>query len=530
MNPILKTALFILFIFAFAACNLTPTPEPATPTPIVDEIPAEETLAQFVDQLTLALINQDYTQLQTLMGESMPVGFWQSEGVEWTPSQAIEQLRDNYLGPAPAIGFDKTTDLTALLGIDPLIIWGPHVDAKQGLFVQGLSRTGQTEAIFIVAQSEDGFYWHSMLIAPGGFQPPVSVTETPTNVATATPEPHTPTATTPAGPTAERVRFGAGETSAMRNGSFNAGGGFKQFVLNVGRGQVMDVIASSGPIPVTLRITSPSELQWLGDAFGFDSAVAVKTIALPESGDYLSTLTTPNAAPASDFQVTFTVITPSSEGAGAERVRFAPGGTSATRRGALTPGGSKRYLLGAAAGQTMNVHATARSVPVRFTITTPGGTIIEAEQFGSEVFIFGKTLVLPENGDYLITLTTPLDAEPTIYDIDFSIEGSSGVSRPERIEFAPGATAATVTGNISAPNRDEYILRASASQIMYVEITSPDGLANFSIVGQDDGQPYKRLVNEDHSFEFTLPATQDYLINIARPEGTSTYSLYVQIN
>lgn len=120
----------------------------------------------------------------------------------------------------------------------------------------------------------------------------------------------------------------------MRSGSFNPGGGFKQFVLNVGSGQVMDAIASSGAIPVTLRITSSSDTQWLGDAFGFDSAVAVKTITLPESGDYLITLTTPNAAPASDYQVTFTVITPSSEDAAAERVRFAPGGTSAARRGA----------------------------------------------------------------------------------------------------------------------------------------------------------------------------------------------------
>ncbi len=108
--------------------------------------------------------------------------------------------------------------------------------------------------------------------------------------------------------------------------------------------------------------------------------------------------------------------------------------------------------------------------------------------------------------------TPPVDVTPT----------------PERVTFAPGTTSITLTGQIAWPQLKSYILRALAGQTMTVEILSPDGLANFSIVGAD-GSPYKRLVNEDRSFSFVLPATQDYRITVARPHGTSTYTLTISI-
>ena len=64
---------------------------------------------------------------------------------------------------------------------------------------------------------------------------------------------------------------------------------------------------------------------------------------------------------------------------------------------------------------------------------------------------------------------------------------------------------------------------------MRVDIASPDGLANFAILGVDDGIPYKRLENEDRSFVLPLPRTQDYLVTVARPAGSSSYSLVIEI-
>jgi len=49
------------------------------------------------------------------------------------------------------------------------------------------------------------------------------------------------------------------------------------------------------------------------------------------------------------------------------------------------------------------------------------------------------------------------------------------------------------------------------------------------VQGVSDGQPLKRLENEDRRWTGTLPATQDYLITVATPSGTSAYTLVVTI-
>ena len=631
----------LLAALALSACAVTPTPSPTdTPTPSPTPTPTVESVESFADRLVLAFINREYDALQAMMGDPFAVGFWLSEGVEWTPAEAVAQLQANYLGPATAVAFDTSTDLTALLGMDPLGMWGPDVNAVRALYVKGLGADGRTEAILILALRPDGSpYWHGMLVAREGFHLPEGPTETPTPLpATPTPAPTaTPTPVAGVTPTpervtfapgatsatltgevswperkeyilralagqtmtveitspdglanfailgvddgvpykrlvnedrsfsfelpatqdylitvarpegsstytltititspaaeAERIVFGPGEISARRSGVLEAAGGYKEFVLTAGAGQIMEVIASGDPVPVDLAITSPSGVRWLGEPFGYDGAMSIKTILLPESGDYRITLSTPLAAPASNYDLTVSVVTPAQPGAPPERITFAPGATSASRRGGLLPGIEKQYVLGAAAGQVMRVRTTALRVPVNFTIVTPGGATFTGELQGSEAYIFERTITLPENGDYVVNVSTPADAEPTLYDILFEITERVGMiptPTPERVEFAPGATSATLTGEVAWPEQKVYVLRALAGQTMTVEITSPDGLANFAIVGED-GIPIKRLVNEDRTFSFELPATQDYFVTVARPEGSSTYTLTITI-
>jgi hypothetical protein len=100
---------------------------------------------------------------------------------------------------------------------------------------------------------------------------------------------------------------------------------------------------------------------------------------------------------------------------------------------------------------------------------------------------------------------------------------------PVRITFPPGAVSTSAQGSVTFPDRNEYILRALAGQEMTVEIISADGLANFAVQGVSDGQPLKRLENEDRRWVGTLPATQDYLITVATPSDTSVYTLVITI-
>jgi hypothetical protein len=106
----------------------------------------------------------------------------------------------------------------------------------------------------------------------------------------------------------------------------------------------------------------------------------------------------------------------------------------------------------------------------------------------------------------------------------------NATSTAERITFASGATVWSKQGSITFPNRKEFLLRALAGQVMTVAIVSPKNLANFAITGVSDGQPYKRLENEDRFYTYTLPSTQDYLIAVAVPSGTAQYVLSIAVS
>lgn len=100
----------------------------------------------------------------------------------------------------------------------------------------------------------------------------------------------------------------------------------------------------------------------------------------------------------------------------------------------------------------------------------------------------------------------------------------------ERIQFATGATSATVRGTVQFPNRREYLLRALSGQTMRVELISSDASANFAVTGVSDGQPLKRLENRDTVWSGTLPSTQDYLLQVTTPNNYAvSYELYVEV-
>ena len=119
-----------------------------------------------------ALVTHNYELMMLSMGEPFGIAGWQAGGSIWAPDTAIEQLRNNYLSPDSTITFvEPEPDLTALLGgIDPLAIWAPKVNTVSALYSTGWGTDGNGEAILIIAQHPDGyFYWNSVLIAPYGF-------------------------------------------------------------------------------------------------------------------------------------------------------------------------------------------------------------------------------------------------------------------------------------------------------------------------------------------------------------------------
>lgn len=85
---------------------------------------------------------------------------------------------------------------------------------------------------------------------------------------------------------------------------------------------------------------------------------------------------------------------------------------------------------------------------------------------------------------------------------------------PTRIQFEQGAISATLTGHIHAGQSLTFLAWAADGQNMSVELLSNNNVANFSVTGMSDGQPYKRLVNEDRLWQHILTISQDHLLTL----------------
>lgn len=207
----------------------------------------------------------------------------------------------------------------------------------------------------------------------------------------------------------------------------------------------------------------------------------------------------------------------------AQRIRFAPGATSATVKGTLAAFGSNLYVLRALAGQTLSVNLTFTEGQAILIIWGADGNVLISDH--AEVSSFET--VLPATQDYFIMVKGSPDGN-TAYTMNVTIPAiSAGV---KRIEFASGATSATVTGQLKAFGSDQYVLRALAGQTMSINLAFTEGRAILVVWGADGD-----VLLSDHadasSFQGVLPTTQDYYIMVkGRPDGNTMYSMTVTIS
>jgi hypothetical protein len=96
-----------------------------------------------------------------------------------------------------------------------------------------------------------------------------------------------------------------------------------------------------------------------------------------------------------------------------------------------------------------------------------------------------------------------------------------------RIRFQYGATSGVVSGQLEAYDMQEYVLRASADQLMQVTLSSSAG-ANVLIVGAD-GSPLKGWSQQAVNWQGSLPKTQDYFVQVVALDRATSYCLRVTV-
>ncbi len=200
----------------------------------------------------------------------------------------------------------------------------------------------------------------------------------------------------------------------------------------------------------------------------------------------------------------------------ATRITFLTGATTGVLSAPIQPGQTINYVLQAAQGQPMIVDVGSLNSDVTLSIKTQGGTSMLNASAGRTSWQGS----LPQTEDYYLSVHGGATTE------NFTMT----ITIPSRIKFQEGADSAKVSGQTVAGYNVAYVLFAIKDQKMNVDLTGLSGNVVLSIWGWNDGQPYVRASSERSSFAFTLPATQDYIVQVVPQAGSTVkYLMTVKI-
>jgi hypothetical protein len=217
-------------------------------------------------------------------------------------------------------------------------------------------------------------------------------------------------------------------------------------------------------------------------------------------------------------------------------------GTSITRSGAVPAGGVVEYVLPAAAGEALHVQTVGYHAPVQIAVTGPKGESWSGEQGASEVYIFVAQVQLPQDGEYVVTLTVPEGAGATHFDVAFTLATGAFLDSdllatpPERVDFEPGARSAILSGQLASGRAvKQYLLPASAGQTVTVTLDSGDVPVSLTLQEPGGAERFPEAFLEEGRYTvthtLTVGETGDYLITLGKAEQTpgAIYELGITI-
>jgi hypothetical protein len=197
-----------------------------------------------------------------------------------------------------------------------------------------------------------------------------------------------------------------------------------------------------------------------------------------------------------------------------ERIRFASGSTYFDLVGRLAANEVRRYALGIAGGQYVELSVTPlEGDALSFGLVGADGTVVYPD---GDPFFKGT---VPTTQDYVLTITNRGGA------VDFGLS----MMIPVRITFDPGETMADLETTQAANSVRAYVIRALGGQVMTARATATQGRVILMVVGVD-GTVLQSDGPQSPLFSSNLNTTQDYLILVrAAPGADARYKLEVSI-
>ena len=321
--------------------------------------------------------------------------------------------------------------------------------------------------------------------------------------------------------TPQRIQFAPGQSSAQLQDALAAGGDLNSYVVNVGAGQSIQVGVFASPPAATNIFIRNTAGQLISSGTDMSGASATAATA----GDYFIDVSNFNAAPAVSYTLTVTVP-PLNPPPAPTRISFGPGQSSAQLNGTLPAGGAATYVIAIAAGQTLITDLNDNPpANVQIGISDPAGNPIN---FGRAPTSLGSAAIT--TGDYTIALSTTA-AGPVSYSLVVSVPPLP-VGNATRIEFGPGATSATVQGDLPfGGDQDTWVIRGMAGQVLNVTVGVVEVTGWTRVYVYDAAGQIIALGTDITGAQAPLNATGDYRIVIVSDAaaGPLSYSLTAEI-
>ena len=320
--------------------------------------------------------------------------------------------------------------------------------------------------------------------------------------------------------TPQRIQFAPGQSSAQVQDSLAAGGDLNSYVVNVAAGQTIQVGVFASPPAATNIYIRNAAGQLISSGTDMSGASTTATTA----GDYFIDVSNFNAAPAVSYTLTVTVP-PLNPPPAPTRISFGPGQSSAQLNGTLPAGGAATYVIAIAAGQTLITDLNDNPPGnVQIGISDPAGNPIN---FGRAPTSLGSAAVT--TGDYTIALSTT--AGPVSYSLVVNVPPLPA-GNATRIEFGPGATSATVQGDLPfGGDQDTWLIRGLAGQVLNVSVGVVEATGWTRVYVYDAAGQIIALGTDITGAQAPLNATGDYRIVVVSDAaaGPLSYSLTAAI-
>ncbi|MCP4421735.1 MAG: LysM peptidoglycan-binding domain-containing protein [Chloroflexi bacterium] len=196
------------------------------------------------------------------------------------------------------------------------------------------------------------------------------------------------------------------------------------------------------------------------------------------------------------------------------RIMFAAGETAVTIGANVVANGQTDYIFRANEGQQHKITLAPSQDDVTFTLVNASNPSQNLPTEG----------ILPATGDYIIRVSG--GAVDATFSLALSIvdtENGGGLNLVDatRINFAPGATSAAVTGNVAAGQMVAYVFTASQGQKLVIEFTPSDAAVTYLVTPPQLGN----VIPEDG----ILPLTGNYHLVITGGGVDATFSLMLSI-